>query len=224
MNAGNSGSVFRQWRTGVELATGEYVWIAEADDLAQPAFLETLLAAIHGRPDVAMAYSESEAIDLDGATAMPDYRSYTGELSAEKWNAAYTATGSEEVAQALAVKNTIPNVSAVLFRREPLLAVLREHEDEICAYRIAGDWVAYLHLLARGGIHYHPASLNRHRRHQNSVTSASDLQRHYDEVVRAQGVAAQTFALDPRARAAASAYAGTLRRQFGLPEPQTEPG
>lgn len=224
VNADNSGSVFRQWRKGVELATGEYVWIAEADDLAQPAFLETLLAAIHGRPDVVMAYSESEAIDLDGGTVMPDYRAYTGELSAQKWNAAYTATGNEEVAQALAVKNTIPNVSAVLFRREPLLAVLREHEDEICAYRIAGDWVAYLHLLARGGIHYHPASLNRHRRHQNSVTSASDLQRHYDEVVRAQGVAAQTFALDPQARAAAAAYAGTLRRQFGLPEPQTEPG
>ena len=223
-NADNSGSVFRQWRKGVELATGDYVWIAEADDLAQPAFLETLLAAIHGRADVVMAYSESEAIDLDGRTAMPDYRAYTGELSTEKWNAAYTATGSDEVAQALAVKNTIPNVSAVLFRREPLQAVLREHEDEICGYRIAGDWVAYLRLLARGGIHYQPASLNRHRRHQNSVTSASDLQRHYDEVVRAQGVAAQTFALDPRARAAAAAYAATLRRQLGLSEPQTEPG
>ena len=224
VNAHNSGSVFRQWRKGVELATGDYVWIAEADDLAQPAFLETLLATMHGRADLVMAYSESEAIDLDGRTAMPDYRSYTGELSAQKWSAAYTSTGAEEVAQALAVKNTIPNVSAVLFRREPLLAVLREHEDEICGYRIAGDWVAYLHLLARGGIHYQPASLNRHRRHQNSVTSASDLQRHYDEVVRAQGVAAQTFALDPRARAAAAAYADTLRQQFGLPEPQTERG
>lgn len=223
-NADNSGSVFRQWRKGVELATGDYVWIAEADDLAQPAFLETLLAAIHGRQDVVMAYTESEAIDLDGRTAMPDYRAYTGELSAQKWDAAYTATGAEEVAQALAVKNTIPNVSAVLFRREPLLAVLREHEDEICAYRIAGDWVAYLYLLAHGGIHYHPASLNRHRRHQGSVTSASDLQRHYDEVVRAQGVAAQVFALDPHVRAAAAGYAGTLHQQFGLSEPQTEPG
>jgi glycosyltransferase involved in cell wall biosynthesis len=224
VNAHNSGSVFRQWRKGVELATGDYVWIAEADDLAQPAFLETLLAVMHCRADVVMAYSESEAIDLDGHTAMPDYRSYTGELSAQKWSAAYTATGVDEVTQALAVKNTIPNVSAVLFRREPLLAVLREHEDEICGYRIAGDWVAYLHLLARGGIHYQPASLNRHRRHQNSVTSASDLQRHYDEVLRAQAVAAQTFALDAHARDAAAAYARSLHQQFGLAEPQTEPG
>jgi glycosyltransferase involved in cell wall biosynthesis len=224
VNARNSGSVFRQWRKGVELATGDYVWIAEADDLARPAFLETLLEGIHGRSDVVMAYSESEAIDLDGRAVMPDYRAYTGELSSGKWSKAYTVSGLDEVAQALAVKNTIPNVSAALFRREALLAVLREHEDEICGYRIAGDWVAYLHLLVRGGIHYQPASLNRHRRHQNSVTSASDLKLHYDEVVRAQGVAAHAFALEPHAHAAAARYAQTLRQQFGLPEPQTEPG
>ncbi len=222
-NARNSGSVFRQWRKGVELATGDYVWIAEADDLAQPAFLETLLAGIHGRSDVVMAYSESEAIDHDGRTLMADYRGYTRELCAAKWNAAYTASGAEEVAQALAVKNTIPNVSAVLFRRDALLAVLRDYEDEICGYRVAGDWVAYLHLLARGGIHYEPAALNRHRRHANSVTSGPDLQRHYDEVVRAQGVAANAFALDASARDAAAAYARALRQQFGLPEPQQEP-
>lgn len=220
----NSGSVFRQWRKGVELARGEYVWIAEADDLAKPAFLSTLLAALHGKPELVMAYCESEAIDGDGQVVMPDYRAYTGELSQERWRRAYTASGAEEVRAALAVKNTVPNVSAVLFRREALLDVLREREDEICGYRIAGDWVAYLHLLRRGGMHYEPTSLNQHRRHVGSVTSASDLQRHYDEVVRAQRVAAEQFALDGASRAAADAYSATLRRQFGLPETQEEAG
>lgn len=216
----NSGSVFHQWRKGVELARGEYVWIAEADDLAKPAFLSTLLAALHGRADLVMAYSESEAIDSDGQVVMPDYRAYTGELSQERWRKAYTASGAEEVRAALAVKNTVPNVSAVLFRREALLDVLREREDEICGYRIAGDWVAYLHLLRRGGVHYSPASLNQHRRHVGSVTSASDLQRHHDEVVSAQRVAAEQFALDAASRAAADAYSAALRRQFGLPDTQ----
>lgn len=216
VNATNSGSVFRQWRKGVELARGDYVWIAEADDLARPAFLETLVAALEANPGVAMAYCESEAIDADGALLMPDYRAWTGELSATKWAAAYTASGAEEAAQALAVKNTIPNVSAVLFRREPLLAVLREHEDEICGYRVAGDWVAYLHLLARGGIHYVPAALNRHRRHRTSVTSDADLARHCDEVARAQAVAARVFALDADVQRAAADYVRGLRLQFGL--------
>lgn len=227
-SARNSGSVFHQWRKGVELARGEYVWIAEADDLSKPAFLSTLVAALHGRPDLVMAYCESEAIDSDGRVVMPDYRAYTGELSQDRWRHAYTASGAEEVRAALAVKNTVPNVSAVLFRREALLAVLREREDEICGYRIAGDWVAYLHLLRRGGVHYEPASLNQHRRHVGSVTSASDLQRHYDEVVRAQRVAAEQFALDPASRAAAEGYSAALRHQFGLQEAraehQAEPG
>ena len=115
VNATNSGSVFRQWRKGVDMVAGDYVWIAEADDLAKPAFLETLVAALEAHPDVAMAYCESEAIDADGALVMPDYRAWTRDLSPQKWSAAYTASGADEAAQGLGVKNTIPNVSAVLF-------------------------------------------------------------------------------------------------------------
>ena len=33
-NEQNSGSPFIQWMKGIELARGEYIWIAEADDLA----------------------------------------------------------------------------------------------------------------------------------------------------------------------------------------------
>ena len=35
-NEENSGSVFAQWRKAAELATGDYLWIAEADDLSEP--------------------------------------------------------------------------------------------------------------------------------------------------------------------------------------------
>ena len=33
-NEKNSGKVISQWKKGFELATGDYVWIAEADDLS----------------------------------------------------------------------------------------------------------------------------------------------------------------------------------------------
>ena len=32
----NTGSPFAQWRRGAEMATGEYLWIAESDDAAEP--------------------------------------------------------------------------------------------------------------------------------------------------------------------------------------------
>jgi cellulose synthase/poly-beta-1,6-N-acetylglucosamine synthase-like glycosyltransferase len=46
----NSGSVFRQWMKGVSLARGEYVWIAEADDLSKPAFLRSLVDLLESNP------------------------------------------------------------------------------------------------------------------------------------------------------------------------------
>ncbi len=33
-NEENSGSTFKQWRKGFDLARGEFIWIAEADDFA----------------------------------------------------------------------------------------------------------------------------------------------------------------------------------------------
>ncbi|MBC7762670.1 MAG: glycosyltransferase [Candidatus Saccharibacteria bacterium] len=39
VNETNSGSVFHQWRKGVEVATGGLIWIVEADDLSDRNFL-----------------------------------------------------------------------------------------------------------------------------------------------------------------------------------------
>lgn len=215
-NASNSGSVFLQWLKGVEMARGEYVWIAEADDDADPALLATLVDALEQTPGAVMAYCQSRAIDADGNVLMEDYRSWTDDVSATRWRAPYVADGREEVATSLSVKNTIPNVSAVVFRREPLLEVLRSHRDLVTRHRVAGDWLVYLLLLERGGLCFRPEVLNRHRRHAGSVTSALDRQRHFDEVVGVQAIARERFALGDEARARASAYAEQLRRHLGL--------
>ncbi len=215
-NATNSGSVFRQWLAGVRRAAGEYVWIAEADDAAEPVLIETLMAAMRDDRDIVMAYAQSSRVDAAGFPIAADYLGYTDDLSVERWRAPYTASGAEEVERALAVKNTIPNVSAALFRRDALLDVLERHIDELAGYRVAGDWVAYLHLLRHGRIHYVPTVLNRHRYHGGSVTGALDLRRHYDEVVAAQALAQRLYPVGAATRAAAAAYADHLWAHFGL--------
>ena len=43
VNEVNSGSPFKQWKTGLALAKGEYIWIAESDDFCDLNFLETQL-------------------------------------------------------------------------------------------------------------------------------------------------------------------------------------
>jgi glycosyltransferase involved in cell wall biosynthesis len=215
-NATNSGSVFRQWLAGVRRARGEFVWIAEADDAAEPGLVQALLPAMRADPGIVMAYAQSSRVDAAGFVLHADYLGYTDDLSPERWRARYTATGAEEAEAGLAVKNTIPNVSAALFRREALLEVLETHIEELAEYRIAGDWLAYLHLLRKGRIHYVPEVLNRHRYHGSSVTGALQAQRHYDEVVSVQALAQRLYPVGAATRAAAAAYARSLRVHFGL--------
>ena len=215
-SASNSGSVFKQWLEGVRRARGEYVWIAEADDLAKPGLLQALLRLMRHDEDVVMAYAQSEQIDECGQVLAPDYPAYTDELDAQRWAASYVDTGAAEVSAGMAVKNVIPNVSAVVFRRAPLLDVMTTHLDEICSYRIAGDWLVYLLLLLRGKVAFEAESLNQHRRHSRSVTLGSAAKLHYDEVERVQRAARKMFPLEDQVLNVADDYLRALRSHFGF--------
>jgi glycosyltransferase involved in cell wall biosynthesis len=216
VNEKNSGSVFRQWQNGVELARGDLVWIAEADDLAHPDFLASTVARFE--PDVVMSYCQSRQIDEHGAVLCDDYLDYVADLGAQRWQTAYRAAGSDEIAQALFLKNTIPNVSAVVFDRQALKAVLEIHGEEIMSYRNAGDWVTYLRLMEAGDIAFTPDALNDHRRHSNSVTIGNANQRHLDEIVRVQTMTISRHRLGTRSAGRASDYARSVAKHFGLPE------
>ncbi len=219
VNATNSGSVFRQWTRGVELARGDFVWIAEADDLAEPNFLETVVPAFDD-VEVMMSYCQSRQIDAEGRVLADDYHVYTDEVSATHWRQSYRNEGEDEIRRYLAVKNTIPNVSAVVFRRSALQKALTEALPSMLAYRIAGDWLAYVTVLSCGSIAFDPRSLNLHRRHSGSVTLGSDQWPHLLEVMRAQRWIRQRH--PPAAEVASRAvdYAQRLYQQFGLATPQ----
>lgn len=207
----NSGSPFLQWREGLRRARGEFVWIAEADDVAEPALMEALAAEMRRDSGIVLGYAQSCRIDDDGDVLATDYLGWTDDLDRERWRAPYTVQGRVEIASALAVKNTIPNVSAVLFRRDALEAVLEDHIDAIARLRVAGDWATYLHLACLGRIHFQPQIGNRHRQHARAVTSRVDAQRHYEEVVAMQGLAATLVPLGEDVRARAEAHLAWLR-------------
>ena len=214
VNEKNSGSVFRQWQKGVELARGDLVWIAEADDLAHSDFLASTVGRFE--PGVVMSYCQSRQIDEDGAVLSGDYLDYVADLGTHRWQSAYRTSGKEEIAQALFLKNTIPNVSAVVFDRQALKAVLDTYGEEIMSYRNAGDWVAYLRLLETGDIAFTPEPLNDHRRHGSSVTIANANQRHLDEIVRVQRMIISEHGLGHEWVERASDYAHEVARQFGI--------
>jgi hypothetical protein len=214
VNETNSGSVFKQWRRGLELSTGDLVWIAEADDLCESEMLEELVQAFND-PSVVLAYCQSKQIDENGNVLAEHYLDYTGDVS-DKWHGDHLVDGLEEIGSALSIKNTIPNVSAVVFRRSSLQSAMENIGDRLFDYRVAGDWLVYMHVLRQGKAYYRSKSLNKHRRHTVSVTTSTAVRSHFDEVLEMQQTAITMANPPPSAIEKARTYAAKLEKHFGL--------
>ena len=166
VNDQNSGSPFQQWLKGLDLAKADIWWIAESDDISDPAFLETLLPAFND-PRVKLAYANSHVIDESGAV-VGDYlgSDYLTALSSTKWSTSYKVPAEQEINDALGIKDTILNVSAVLFRRYKMDPIVRSTLQEM---RSSGDWYFIVQAIKGGEVYYDARKLNYHRRHSESV-------------------------------------------------------
>ena len=169
VNKTNSGSVFRQWAKGVGMAQGDLVWICEADDFAAPGFLEHCVKKMSDE-GVVLSYTQSGQVNETGEIIEENYLNYTSDVCNEKWRSDYIADGMDELKRALSVKNTVPNVSGVVFRKKPLRQCLAANIRLLEKLKIAGDWLVYCELLKKGKIAFSAARLNFHRRHDESVT------------------------------------------------------
>ncbi len=155
VNSVNGGSAFPQWNRGISLARGEYVWIAESDDAANPRFLETLAPLLDENPGVGLAYCASKLINAEGRP-IGDSFGHTFDLDPTRWHAAFVNNGRDEVRRYLIQKNTIPNASAVLVRRSVLLQTLPVNTS----FKLCGDWLHWAKVLLRSDVAYVPDLLN----------------------------------------------------------------
>ncbi len=177
----NSGKTIRQWRRGFELAEGDFVWIAEADDLARKGFLAEVMKGFED-PEVLLSYTESAIINGLGMVVVPDFRWSRDKEKTGHFDKSYIRDGEEEIREIMAVRCTIPNVSAAVFRKKQWMLQLL---DEAAKFQQAGDWYFYAKVLERGKIAYNRKSLNCFRVHNGSATKGSNEGgKHYQEVVK----------------------------------------
>ena len=167
----NGGNPFRQWNRGVELSRGKYVWIAESDDSAAPELVEGLVDALERHPDAGLAYCQSWRVDEQGRRRKPG-ESYTDELDRHRWRQDYYNSGPDECARYLSIKNTIPNASAVVFRR----SIYREIGSAPVDLSYSGDWVTWIRMLMRSDICYVAQKWNNFRQHKKTVRSRAVLE------------------------------------------------
>lgn len=168
VNEANSGSPFPQWNRGVQLACCEYVWIAEADDDAEPELLESLVRELDSDPAVVLAYCQSWIIDEQG-NRLCNARSWTDRFDKVRWTRNFHNKGSEEARRYLVLGNTIPNASAVVFRRSAFIAA----GGAPTSMRLCGDLMMWVALALRGDIAFVSKPLNCFRQHSGTVRAST---------------------------------------------------
>lgn len=180
-NEVNSGTPFAQWERGVNMARGEYIWIAESDDVAEPELLDTLIHLLEENPNVGVAYCQSKRIGPLGED-LGDFHFWTDDLDSNRWKTDYINSGIDECARFLYWKNTIPNASAVVFRKNAYADI--GHSP--LSYRLCGDWLVWVKMLSKFDIAYSPLFLNHFRIHDKSVRETTREELRNQEIRRIQ--------------------------------------
>jgi glycosyltransferase involved in cell wall biosynthesis len=163
----NSGSPFKQWNKGISVSEGEYIWIAESDDFASPNFLEKLVPVLDEHHNVGIAYCQSCLVDENNKIISQNFLECTSDLDPERWKKNFINNGKSECKNYLAASNTIPNASAVLFRKSLYIDNVSNKNEN---FRIAGDWFTWAKILLYSDIYYFSESMNYFRFCQGSVS------------------------------------------------------
>lgn len=165
INSENSGNTFLQWERGLNLARGEYIWIAESDDVAKPQLLETLFGELQKNPQAVVAYSHSVMIDSESQPmSMTWHRKGSfGEVN--------TFNGKHFVRKKMLVHNHIYNASMAVFRHSAVANIPKDYQQ----YSYSGDWLFWSYICIQGQVIEVCQPLNLYRQHTNKVSKRAEL-------------------------------------------------
>lgn len=170
INTTNSGSTFHQWKRGTSLATGNWIWIAESDDWAEPTFLETVMSFVAEHPQAGVVMTRYQVVSVEGAVKHDGlmYQELYGPPG--RWNRTYCCSGHEEVVTCMNHFNSIPNASCVVFRTK-----YRELISTLPGFRFKGDWYFWCLVLADTSFGFIDSLQSYFRFHSSTTRSKADL-------------------------------------------------
>lgn len=156
-NEENSGSTFKQWDKGINLAKGELIWIAESDDYCEPTLLERLVAEFKKDDRLTLAYSLSRLVNADGQAI-------------KCW--CYTPSkvtrinGNDYVVKYMTMGNHCNNASACLFKK----TAYQNIDKLYTTYKAGGDKLFWIEIAEQGNVAIINTHLNYFRQHNHKVT------------------------------------------------------
>ncbi|WP_404420873.1 glycosyltransferase family 2 protein [Nibricoccus sp. IMCC34717] len=193
------------WQRLLESLHYEFLWFAEGDDACDPRFLERCVHLLESDERIGMAYCQSSLISATGEI-LEETPHFLKALHPNRWDRGFVLGGEEAVRELFAVRNTVPNASACVFRRQALL----DADLAGIPFQLCGDWLAYARLARNWKIAYIPEKLNYYRVHSGTMRAASEKNGvRLRETYQVQAEIAQMCSLDPekRERAALVSFA-----------------
>jgi glycosyltransferase involved in cell wall biosynthesis len=153
LNTENSGTTFKQWARGIELACYDWIWLAESDDWCEPTLLATLVAGI--TPRTCISFCQSIAIKGDEILWTNACRYFYK-----------TYAGPEFVQESMLRITAISNASQAIFRKD----VYAKIDKSFTTYRYSGDYLFWMLVAQHGEVYVSGKYLNYFRKHDKDVT------------------------------------------------------
>lgn len=162
-NSQNSGNTFTQWEKGFSLAKGDFIWIAESDDYAEPTLLEKAVEVLQRNNDMALCQVGATIVDTNNQPIDLNYDRWTKENPKPLIFDCKTY-----IKKYLRWSNTLYNASGIIFRRDILTEGMMQKTKE---FRVSGDWIFWLQIVEKSQqIGIIRQKLNYFRKHDKSVS------------------------------------------------------
>ena len=155
VNEENSGSTFKQWNKGFELAKGELIWIAESDDYSELNLLEELVKAYTRRNNTVLAYSTVIGVDENSKP-----------FGADAYGRNQYMSGKQYIKRYLTIANFVKNMSCAIFSKKAALKISPNYKT----YKGAGDYLFWVEIAMQGNVAIVNKRLSYFRRHGTNVT------------------------------------------------------
>lgn len=188
----NSGNAFSQWQKGMNLASGDYVWVAEADDYAKENFLNEVVSPLKENNNIVISYADTGFIDSNGYITKNSLVDQIDILKTNHWNASYVNNGIAEINCYSYLNCTIPNVSGTIIKKGNYDEIFEEAKK----YHQSGDWFTYLNILNLGDISFINKALNYYRVHGNNISQTFDKKAHILEIQRIYKFVKEKYGID----------------------------
>lgn len=159
-NEKNSGSTFKQWDKGIELAQGEFVWIAESDDWAEANFLATIVSELDKRDNIGLVYTASKLINSVGEVTYENKEQNTHKVIEYK--------GNQFISERLLTSNAIWNASMMVFKKDLFYKL---NDSSYREMKYCGDWFLYVQFCQQTDILEIKSTLNNYRIHSDNVST-----------------------------------------------------